>query len=505
LPSNPILPGFYPDPSICRVGDDFYLVTSSFEYFPGVPVFHSRDLVNWRQIGHCLTEQSQLPLDKCPCSGGIFAPTIRHHAGRFYMITTNVSAKRPDKRRHFFVHAERPAGPWSQPVWLDQCGIDPSLLFDDDGTVYFSSNGPGGIWQSVLDISTGECLSEPRHIWAGAGGRYPEAPHLYKIDGRYYLMIAEGGTEYGHAATIARSQSPWGPWEPCPHNPILSHRDRSNHQVQGTGHADLVQAPDGSWWVVLLGFRTSGGMYHHIGRETFLAPVSWRDGWPVVNPDGPLAGGVEMEVSTPLPPHPWPPRPFRDDFDSPVLGPQWNFLRRPPEGWSLTARRGCLRLTGSALTLEDDDSPAFIGRRQQHLAMRATARLHFEGRQAGDEAGLTVLANSSHHYEIALLAGEGGQDIIIRRRIGDLMAVVARRRHDGGPVVLEISATPESYAFGLVGDDGQSVELAAGRCRYLSSEVAGGFTGAYIGMYATGNGRAASMPADFDWFEYQPR
>ena len=237
---NPVLPGFHPDPSVCRVGEDYYLVTSSFEYFPGVPIFHSRDLVHWRQIGHCLTRPSQLPLERAPSSTGIYAPTIRHHDGTFYMITTNVS-----DGRHFYVSAQDPAGEWSEPVWVDvreQIGgsIDPSLFFDDDGRVYLTCTGPGWkIFQVEIDLASGKLLSEPRLISRGTGNRCPEGPHLYKIGGFYYLMLAEGGTEYGHLESIARGESPWGPFTPCPHNPILTHRNVDS-PVQATGHADLI-------------------------------------------------------------------------------------------------------------------------------------------------------------------------------------------------------------------------------------------------------------------------
>jgi xylan 1,4-beta-xylosidase len=284
--NNPVIPGFYPDPSICWVGDDYYLVTSSFEYFPGVPIFHSKDLVNWRQIGHCLTTERQLPLAKAWSSGGIYAPTIRHHDGSFYMITTNVSGV-----GNFFVRSEQPVGPWSDPIPVAQSGIDPSLFFDDDGRVYFQSARNGdegnGIYQCEIDISTGSMLTESRLIWKGTGGAHPEAPHLYKINGYYYLIIAEGGTEYGHMVTIARSSDPYGPYEPCPNNPILSHRSLSS-SIHATGHADLVQAHDGSWWAVFLGIRpVSYPFGHHLGRETFLAPVTWSsDGWPVIGHGG---------------------------------------------------------------------------------------------------------------------------------------------------------------------------------------------------------------------------
>ncbi len=235
---NPILSGFHPDPSLCRVGNDFYLVNSSFEYFPGVPIFHSRDLIHWQQIGHVLTRSSQLPLEKMRASGGVFAPTLRYHDGTFYLVTTNVWGT-----SNFYVTATDPAGPWSEPHPLDRQGIDPSLFFNDDGQVYYTRHvggGDGYIGQRLLDPKTGKLAGEMKEIWRGTGGIWPEGPHLYKKDGRYYLVIAEGGTSFDHRVTIARSDSPWGPFLADPTNPILTHRDRPEHPVQALGTP--------TWW-----------------------------------------------------------------------------------------------------------------------------------------------------------------------------------------------------------------------------------------------------------------
>lgn len=266
---NPVIPGFHPDPSVCRVGDDYYLVTSSFEYFPGVPLFHSKDLVHWRQIGHCLTRVSQLDLSEARSSAGIYAPTIRFRDGTFYMTTTNVSG-----RGNFIVTTDDPHGEWSDGVAVDHPGIDPDLFFDEDGIVYYTTSYNQGIYQSRIDAKTGQRFSDPRLIWSGTGGQYPESPHIYRIGDWYYLFIAEGGTEYGHMETVARSKRPEGPYESCPDNPILSHRSIQS-PIQATGHADLVQTPDGDWWAVFLGIRPVGYPFrHHLGRETFLAPVA---------------------------------------------------------------------------------------------------------------------------------------------------------------------------------------------------------------------------------------
>jgi alpha-N-arabinofuranosidase len=497
--SNPVISGFYPDPSVCRVDENYFLVTSSCEYFPSVPIFHSRDLVHWRQIGHCLTRSSQVALQKCASSQGIFAPTIRYHEGIFYMTTTNVSAG-----GNFYVYTDDPFGEWSEPIWIDLKGIDPSLFFDTDGRVYVSANGhPAGIYLCEIDPQTGQRRTGTHCIWKGTGGRFPEAPHVYYLNDSYYLMIAEGGTEYGHMASMARSTSPWGPFEPCPHNPILTHRDRGFHPIQGTGHADLVEAHDGSWWLVFLAFRPCGGDFHHLGRETYLAPVSWTDdGWPVANHHR----GIELTMDTPtLPQHPWPGESSHDDFDQSILRLSWNFLRNPyAQDWSLTDRPGWLRLYGSPLSLDAQDSPAFIGRRQQHFSCKTRSLLDFTPGYEGEEAGLVVLANERHHYEIALTCMDGRRSIIVRRRVGDLVAIVAQQIIEDSPVELEIQASADMYVFSYA-LPGQSLHLlATGATRYLSSEVVGSFTGVYLGMYATGNGRANSAPADFDWFEYLP-
>jgi alpha-N-arabinofuranosidase len=279
--SNPVLPGMHPDPTVCRVGRDFYLACSSFEYFPGVPLYTSRDLVHWTPIGHALTRRSQLDLRGVPSSGGIYAPTLRHHDGTFFLVATLVG------RGNFVVTAPSPRGPWSNPVWLDEDGIDPSLAFLD-GRVFYTRNGRGAdrehpfVYQGELMLASRPAIARiPRVVWRGTGGVWPEAPHLYRRGEWYYLVTAEGGTSYGHSVVVARGTDPYGPFEPSPHGPLLTHRDRPRLPIQGTGHADLVDLDDGTTWAVLLAIRPHGGRHHHLGRETFLAPVRWgEDGWP---------------------------------------------------------------------------------------------------------------------------------------------------------------------------------------------------------------------------------
>ena len=498
---NPVISGFHPDPSVCRVGEDYYLVTSSFEYFPGVPLFHSRDLVNWRQIGHCLTRTSQLDLSRARSSGGIFAPTIRHHDGTFYMVTTNVTGG-----GNFYVRADAPHGDWSDPVFLDFPGIDPDLFFDDDGTVYLTGSvfGPEGhgICQSRIDLATGKRLTDMKLIWRGTGGQYPEGPHLYKIGGWYYLMIAEGGTEYGHMETIARSRRPDGPYESCPYNPILTHRS-TDLPIQATGHADLVQAADGRWWAVFLGIRPVGyPKRHHLGRETFLAPVTWtEDGWPIIGENGKVGETVSVEGLTFGPAEQLP---AKDDFDDPVLAPHWTFLRAPdPANWSLTVHKGCLTLYGSSYTLNETGIPAFVGRRQQHFDCTASAHLTFAPQRDGEEAGLVVYMNERHHYEIAVARVGGERKMLFRRRIGSLWKVENEAPWSADTAVLTVKADRERYAFGFSAPGDPTFWFGGGECALLATEVAGGFTGVMIGMYATGNGVRSESPAHFDWFVYE--
>jgi alpha-N-arabinofuranosidase len=494
---NPVLPGFYPDPSVCRVGRDFYVVTSSFEYFPGVPIFHSRDLVHFRQLGHCLDRPSQLPLASAAASGGVWAPTLRHHDGVFYLTTTNQSGV-----GNFIVTATAPEGPWSEPIPVAQPGIDPSLFFDVDGSVLYTTSS-GGALQSRIDLTTGKLLSEPKVVWTGTGGQYPEGPHLYLRDGWYYLLLSEGGTEYGHMITMARARSPWGPFEPSSRNPLLTHRSHRS-PIQAVGHADLVDTPGGDWLAVFLGVRPNGyPPCYHLGRETFLCPLTWADdGFPVIG----QSGRVALEMETPLELESAPAAKPRDDFDSPKLALVWNYLRNPkPELTSLDERPSYLRLRGSAEGLDDAASPAWVGRRQCQFDVRATTCLEFRPESESEEAGLVVRMNERHHYEVFVTLRSGKPTVVLRRRIGSLRAEVASAappENDRARWVLAVEADRDRYVFFHGLDESDMKRLGEGETRYLSTEVAGGFTGVYFAMYATGNGAPCRQPADFDWFDF---
>ncbi|HEY5038618.1 MAG TPA: family 43 glycosylhydrolase, partial [bacterium] len=337
---NPILPGFHPDPSLCRVEDDFYLVNSTFEYFPGLPIYHSRDLVHWKLIGNALDRPSQLPLKGATDTGGLYAPTIRYWKGLFYLTCDNVSGG-----GNFIVTAKDPAGPWSEPLWMNDFAMDGSMFFDDDGKAYYTRHEggeKGGVAQAEFDPATGKLTTAMKVIYNNLNEVWNEGPHLYKIKGHYYLMLAEGGTGDSHMEVIGRSGSPWGPFEPCPHNPILTERDEPNSPIQCAGHGDMVEAPDGSWWMVFLGTRPQK-KFSVLGRETFLAPVHWTaDGWPVVNGDHHVA----LEMPAPkLKPFSVPAPGPRTIFNGGNLGPEWIHVRNVDlANFSLEQRKGFLRI-----------------------------------------------------------------------------------------------------------------------------------------------------------------
>lgn len=489
---NPVIPGFYSDPSVVRVGEDFYLVTSTFEYFPGIPVFHSKDLVHWEQIGHVIHRPGQLPQGL-----GIFACTIRYHDGTFYVITTNTG-----RGGNFIVTASDPAGPWSDPVWVDAEGIDPDLFFDDDGKAYTIGSS---FRLYELDPKTGKLLSEGRQVWASTGGRFAEGPHLYKKDGWYYLMAAEGGTEEAHSETISRASDIWGPYYSYPANPILAHANAAGQQlpIQGVGHADMTEAQDGSWWIVFHGYRTviPWSFHHILGRETCLAPVSWpTNGWPQVNGNGTVT--VDMTAPT-LPQHPFPEKPARVEFDAP-LGLEWNYIQYPEtDRYSLDARPGFLRLIGSGSTLGDGGgSPTFVGRRLQHMDFTATTRMEFEPTRENEEAGL-VLLNNGTHFDLLVRRSNGKRVISARLQFESVIHESDEIVLAPGPVDLRIEGARSVFRFSYAqgGDDYRVIQEVS--ARYLSSETIGGFTGVYVGLYATGRGQPAAAPADYDGFEYR--
>lgn len=515
---NPILPGFYPDPSVCRRGEDYYLISSTFEYFPGIPVFHSRDFVHWRQLGHVLTRPEQLDLTGVHASKGIYASTIRYREqdGYFYVVTTLVQDPPYWGNVNFYVRAKDPAGPWSDPVVIQGAeGIDPTLFFDGEKTYYLGNLRPypdrkvtleRNIWLQELELETGRLVGE-RHILRTDGALYgaatPEGPHLYRIDGVYYLLIAEGGTSLDHSVTVFRSQSVFGPYEGNPRNPVLTHRSlRRDSPINSTGHADLVQLSNGDWWAVLLASRPDGGMYSNLGRETFAVPVTWEDGWPVFSPD---TGRVEFTYPAPaLPADAGMDAPVCDQFESAVLRPEWNFLRTPMAPvCSLAERPGWLRLYLNEHTLREESTPAFVGRRQQHMCFSARAAMDFTP-DAHSRCGLALRMNDAYHLTLLHELVEGQPCVSLYRCFAGRETCLGRVPCGGSRVWFMIRARRQAYSF-YVATEAEQWQAVAENVdgTLLSKEVAGGFTGAYIGFYGVDAAAPRGKHADFDWFEYQ--
>lgn len=477
--TNPIIRGFYPDPSICKRGDKYYLVCSSFQYFPGVPIFESEDLVNWKQIGHCLTRSTQIDLETVNSSGGVFAPTIRYNDGVFYMVTNNNTYQ-----KNFYITTTDIYGEWSEPIFVDQEGIDPSLYFED-GKTYFMSNGSdenglGCIYQCEIDVKTGKRLTESRPIWKGSGGRYLEAPHLYKINGKYYIMAAEGGTEYGHMITYAKGDNPYGPFVSYDKNPVLTNRNLGGHQsrIQGIGHGDIVIDNDGNAFIFCLGFRQHDDWspFHHLGREVFLAPVYFdEEGWFSAGDDGIVKKEMELNLEG-----------NQNIFDYSVDFEQLKnnrlplvYLRKPKFDnyeWS----DNCLKLKGAKTDLSEALSPTFIGIRQSDF----NTSLSVEVKSLSTEAGVTVYMDENNHYDIFVSKDDEKYSVVFRKCIADIKHIVNTISvTEDSSIVLEMSSNNYVYMFGCR-INGEHIELGSGQAKYLSSEVCSGFTGVVVGLYA---------------------
>ena len=523
---NPILAGFYPDPSITRVGNTFYLVNSTFTYFPGIPIFYSYDLVHWHAIGNVIDRSGQLNFDGLGVSRGVFAPTIRFHNGVFYVISTAV-----DAGGNFLSIATNPQGPWSDPIWLPQIeGIDPSMFFDDDGKVYVLNNGPPAgaaqyaghraIWIQEFDLGARKLVG-PRKVLVNGGVDFSkkpvwiEGPHMYRHDGWYLLMCAEGGTSTQHSEVVLRARSPWGPFKPFAGNPILTQRDlpaqRSN-PITNAGHADLVEAVDGTWWAVFLASRPYNGVHYNTGRETFMLPVTWHGGWPLILPKGKEipcapAGPRDTEVSIDRMAGPamvgqgaedpattgnfrW-----RDEFDSPVLSKQWLFVRVPKLPWAdLTQRPGWLTINALRVPLESLQNMSFLARRQQHLSFDASTELEIPA-APGVSAGMAAFQNENYWYFLGIrrrpVGGDGPPtsrvELFLEKRAGNKTETVAAAPLNDGAarVKLEIVGNGADYSF-YFDPDGSGwkplMEHADGTI--LSTNVAGGFVGAMVGPYA---------------------
>ena len=481
--TNPILPGFYPDPSICAVGDDFYLVSSTFAYFPGIPIMHSKDLAHWEQIGNACDRESQLPLGDTGHSRGLFAPTIRYHEGTFYIICTNVSYG-----GNFIITAQNPAGPWSEPHYIEGAdGIDPSLFFDEDGTCYYIGTHPNPagcqydgdwyIWIQELDIENMKLVGEVHNVWNGAMRNiiWPEGPHLYKIGEYYYIMHAEGGTGPDHAVTVCRSKNVYGPYENNFCNPILTHRHLGRkYPICYVGHADLVKTINDEWYMVMLAVRPLEG-YTTMGRETFLARVEWENDWPVVNPGvGRLTDTVEINLPK------W--TAYTAESNEYVfstmgqLPPEFMVLRNADKShYSLEKGKGLLMLFDTH-TLKEQASPSYLALRQKHHHFMAKALLDVSNLSEDKRAGIAYVQNNLYNLRVEV---NGKMAEVILCEKGTDRRVISMPLQGSNPLEVSLEVDGLSAAVIIEGQKSPEVDI-----RTLSTEAAGGFTGCTVGLYA---------------------
>lgn len=507
---NPVLAGFYPDPSIVQVGADYYLVNSSFCYFPGLPLFHSRDLVNWAQIGNVIDRPSQLDFTGLGLSRGIFAPSISYHDGTFYLVTTCV-----DCGGNFVVTAKNPAGPWSDPVWLPEVGgIDPSLFFDNDGEAWIINNeepvggstydGHRALWVHQFNPLTLSTFG-PRTMIVNGGSNlaekpiWIEGPHIFRHNGRLYLIAAEGGTSVQHSQVVFKADKVTGPWQPYAGNPILTQRHLDPNRpypVTSTGHADFVQTPGGQWWATFLATRPYEGNLYNTGRETFLMKVRWIDGWPVMTSGDELVPYVAPRPDLPVQTAPAIPMTgnftLREEFDGP-LPDYWVTMRMPKEDWyDLKSEPGAITLKARPASIGGFVQPSFLGRRQQHTYATVTAAMRYVLRNDGDRAGLVALQNDQYYYFFGLQNIDGNILLVLDKRAGPGEPVDGRTiKSKPLPAVppssieLRIEARAAEYSFRYRLPAG-GWQLLAGNVdgTLLSTEVAQGFVGATIGMYA---------------------
>jgi beta-xylosidase len=474
---SPVIGGFNPDPSIVRVDEDYYLVNSTFEYQPGIPVHHSRDLKTWTKIGHVVTRASQADLSQTPTPGGAWAPTIRLHNGKFYVVVTYMF-----DNRTMIYSADNPAGPWSDGVRVDVKGIDPDLAWDDNGDCYLTFSGLNvnedlsghqAITQVQINLETGEKLEGVRSLWEGSGGMFPEGPHLYKIDGWWYLLTAEGGTDRGHMVAFGRSRSIRGPFENNPNNPVLTARS-TNSSIQNKGHGDLVQLADGGWAMVFLGVRARGLSkgYSPLGRETFMTPIEWVDGWPV----GLNIEADPADAATD----------FADNFSADDLGLDWIGVRRFPNEFAKIANES-VSLVGEGRDMSHS-MPTYLCKRQQRLIGTFTANLRIAGK-----GGISVRYNEDAHYDLEVSEGK----ILARFRVVGLSTDSPALNLPPEARALSLYArfwqtefafnasrvSPDQIELGYVAADGSRVVVANYDGRYLSSEVNSSFTGRALGVY----------------------
>ncbi|KAE8145441.1 glycosyl hydrolase [Aspergillus avenaceus] len=523
--TNPLFPGWHSDPSCTYVSEQetIFCVTSTFIAFPGLPVYASKDLQNWELASNVFNRRSQIPTlsETTDQQGGIYAPALRYHDGRFYLI---VSFLGPETIGLVFTSSDiYNETAWSEPLEFPVKGIDPDIFWDDDGTVYVTSADDERIQHYSLDLETGE-RGPIVDLWNGTGGVHPEGPHLYRKDSYYYLLIAEGGTELNHAATMARSKSRTGPWEPHPSNPVLTNRNTTQY-FQTVGHADLFQDPNGHWWAVALSTRSGPDWKNYpMGRETILAPITWeQDGWPIAQPvRGQMEGALPSENNEGLNGNRRINEPDHVTFEPGSSIPShFLFWRYPnPDHFTISPPNhpNSLRLTPSHYNLTGDashpnDSITLLTRRQTDTLFTYSADIAFIPQAPNDEAGVTVFLTQHQHIDLSLVSGNGSS-LAFRLRVegrgnyeGELpyKVVPVPAAWRSGPIRFGIRAVSDSqYEFSVAGGDdlSQSVAVGCADSQIVSGDT-GRFTGTLIGVYATTNGGPVSTEAYISNWKYE--
>jgi alpha-N-arabinofuranosidase len=548
--NNPIIPGSYPDPSICRVGNDYYIVNSSFEYFPGLPIHHSKDLVNWNLIGYGLHRDDQcsgeMNLVDVQTDGGIHAPSIRYHDGLFYIITTNVYSpgpQQPTEMINFIITAEQVEGPWSNPHIIEGApGIDPDIIFDDGKVWYVGThvpekpnfNGEGEIWLQELDLDDWSLKGERYFLWRGAlyYGTWAEGPHIYKRNGFYYLLIAEGGTSLEHAVMVSVSDNVKGPYVPNARNPILTSRHLSNdYWVNSIGHADLLELADGRWYMVALGIRSEIDTYSNMGRETHLIPVTWEEEpfewkydkiekewsdlpdkerfeklrrvnyeWPVCSP---LTGRVERSFPLPFPASSQVNKEsFRDNFDSETLNLEWNFRRVPQEGtYLINNKDGYLRLFSSKNVIENRKSCSLLGIRQIETDFEFSVKMLYNPSIPEVQAGVSLFQKDDNYLTFTI-ERDREQNIILKlvskeqKKVPVVIQQTFLKSYNDS-IIFKVFSKNQSYKYYYSLDNGTNFNFFAETSSGLL--LSKGYTGAYMGIYSTSNGKNTEEYVDFDW------
>ncbi|WP_343328641.1 glycoside hydrolase family 43 protein [Polaribacter staleyi] len=517
--TNPILKGFYPDPSICKVEDSYYLINSTFAYFPGIPVFKSDDLVNWKQIGNALDRPEQLDLEGLEVSQGVFAPAISYHNGVFYIINTIVGGK-----NNFIISASNPAGPWSNPTWLPKVeGIDPSLFFDENGKTYvvFNSNPPNNspeydghrtIKIIELDVKNLKTVGEAKII-INKGAKpedkpiWIEGPHVYNRNGFYYVMAAEGGTAEDHSEVIFRSKNILGPYKSYEKNPILTQRnlkDTRKNPITSTGHADLIEDNLGNWWGVFLGCRPYDGNHHfNTGRETFMAPVKWENDWPVFDLEGDVVKDhYQITIEKPLANKPSVNADFIDEFNTDTLAFDWLFLRTPKEKW-YSILNGELTINTRPETTSGTSNPSFIGYRQKHLFGEVTTKLSFKAVDENEKAGLIAFQNETHYYYLCKTVKDNKPVVqLLKSTENGTEEIAFKSIKESDNISFKIEAKGKYYNFfySINNTDWETIYENAD-ATFLSTKKAGGFVGTIYGMYTTSSGVKSTNAAIFNWFK----